>query len=73
MVTDQGTVRGPVLVRVCASAGEGGLLNELAYRVIVTPRAMVWRRTIVSWVVCSLVRQAGGASDLSILGQGHDQ
>jgi len=42
MVTDRGTVRGPVLVRVCASAGEGGLLNELAHRVIVTPRAMVW-------------------------------
>jgi len=73
MVTDQGTVRGHVLVRVCASAGEGGLLNELAHGVIVTPRVMVWRRTIVSWMFCSLLRQAGGASDLSVLGQVHDQ
>ena len=63
MVTDRGTVRGPVSARVCASAGEGGFLDEFAHRVIVNPRA----------IVCSLVWQAGGASDLSVLGQGHDQ
>ena len=73
VVTDRGTVRGPLSARVCASAGEGGFLDEFAHRVIVTPRAIVWRRTIVSWVFCSLVLLAGGASDLGVIGQGHDQ
>jgi len=73
MVTHRGTVRGPVLVRVCANAGEGGFSDESAHRIIVTPRAIIWHRTIVSVVLCSLVWQAGEASDLSIQCQVHDR